>query len=62
VTKPIVITEDNGESYFSLERLAEDAPVSTFECRIGEYADYLRKEALRAQDDHVAQTWVLVDL
>jgi GNAT superfamily N-acetyltransferase len=59
VSEPIVITEDNGESYFALKRLTPDAPVGAFECRIGEYADYLREDALRAQADHVAQTWLL---
>jgi hypothetical protein len=56
---PVIITEDNGEDYFSLERLANGAPVSAFRCRIGEYSDYLREDAFRAQDDHVAQTWLL---
>jgi hypothetical protein len=59
VSGPIVITEDNGEAYFTLERLTEGAPVGAFECRIGEYTDYLREDALRAQADHVAQTWLL---
>ncbi|MDR0539943.1 MAG: hypothetical protein LBG74_05505, partial [Spirochaetaceae bacterium] len=35
------------------------APVSAFRCRIEEYANYLRDDAFRAQDDHVAQTWLL---
>ncbi|GHV22432.1 N-acetyltransferase [Spirochaetia bacterium] len=56
---PIVITKDNGETYFALERLAAGAPVGAFECRIGEYADYLQEDAFRAQADHVAQTWLL---
>jgi hypothetical protein len=59
VSPPVVITEDNGKLYFAIERLAAGAPVEVFECRIGEYADYLREDALRAQTDHVAQTWLL---
>ena len=55
---PVVITKDNGEAYFAIERLAAGAPVEAFECRIGEYADYLREDALRAQADHAAQTWL----
>jgi hypothetical protein len=55
----IVITKENAGGYFRLEQLAEGAPVGAFECRIGEYADYLREEALRAQTDHVAKTWLL---
>jgi hypothetical protein len=48
--------------YFSLQRLQADALVEEFECRIGEYADYLREDASRAQNDHVAQTWLLVEM
>jgi hypothetical protein len=62
VTEPIIITEDNARQYFSLQRLQADALVEDFECRIGEYADYLREDALRAQADHVAITWVLVEM
>jgi hypothetical protein len=56
---PIVITSDNGARYFRLEQLSGDAPVGAFECRIGEYTDYLREEAFRAQTDHIAKTWLL---
>jgi GNAT superfamily N-acetyltransferase len=59
VNPPVVITEDNGNLYFALERLAADVPLNAFECRVGEYSDYLREDALRAQADHVAQTWLL---
>ncbi|GHT63917.1 N-acetyltransferase [Spirochaetia bacterium] len=56
---PVGITEDNGDAYFIIERLAAGTPVWAFECRIGEYTDYLRENALHAQADHVAQTWLL---
>ena len=56
---PVVITEDNGDDYFAIERLAVGAPVGAFECRIGEYSAYLQEAALRAQADHVALTWLL---
>jgi GNAT superfamily N-acetyltransferase len=55
----IVITRENAGEYFRLEQLEAGAPVNAFECRIGEYTDYLREEALRAQADHVAKTWLL---
>jgi hypothetical protein len=61
MTAPIAVTRDNGEDYFYTKRLAEGAPVNAFRCRTGEYTDYLRKEAFRAQTDHVAQTWVLLE-
>jgi hypothetical protein len=59
VNSPIVITEDNADQFFHFERLAVSAPIDDFECHISEYTDYLREEALHAQADHVAQTWLL---
>jgi GNAT superfamily N-acetyltransferase len=59
VNPPVVITKKNGKLYFALERLVAGALVEAFECRVGEYSDYLREDALRAQADHVAQTWLL---
>jgi hypothetical protein len=61
VTGRIAITVDNGEDYFTLERLDADSPAAAFGCRIGEYAGYLREDALRSQADYVAQTWVLLE-
>jgi hypothetical protein len=51
---PIVITKDNGNEYFRIEWLTAGVPLDTFECRFGEYTDYLRDEALRAQADHLS--------
>jgi ribosomal protein S18 acetylase RimI-like enzyme len=62
VTEPVVITGANGEDYFTLERLNADSPVGAFGCRIGEYTAYLREDAFRAQADHIAQTWLLVEM
>jgi hypothetical protein len=59
MSEPVVITADNAGEYFFLEQLAADVPAGAFECRIREYADYLREEALHAQNDHVAKTWLL---
>jgi hypothetical protein len=59
VSSPIVINEDNAYQLFRFERLTVSAPVGDFECRIGEYTGYLREEALHAQADHVARTWLL---
>ncbi|MHC6203415.1 hypothetical protein ACYULU_09505 [Breznakiellaceae bacterium SP9] len=59
MSEPIVLTRVNRNQYFRLERLTESAPLGAFECRIGEYSDYLREAALRAQADHVALTWLL---
>ncbi|MHC6202592.1 N-acetyltransferase [Breznakiellaceae bacterium SP9] len=59
MNSPAVISKDNGETYFALERLSAGAPLGAFECCISEYTDYLREDALHAQVDHVAQTWLL---
>jgi hypothetical protein len=62
MTAPIVITEDNAYEYFSFERLAAGMPVGGVECHIREYANYLQENTFRAQADHVAQTWLLIEL
>jgi GNAT superfamily N-acetyltransferase len=55
----ISITQENVERYFRLDPLDADAPIGRFECRIAEYAEYLKEDALRSQADHVAKTWLL---
>jgi hypothetical protein len=55
----VAITPDTAKRYFRLELLAADAPVGAFRCAVPEYDCYLREDALRAQTDHVAVTWLL---
>jgi hypothetical protein len=59
MSDPIVITENNAKQFFRLKRLTAGAPVEAFRCAVPEYADYLREDALRAQTDHIAATWLL---
>ncbi|MDR1787968.1 MAG: hypothetical protein LBR16_05920 [Treponema sp.] len=59
MTIPVVITSTNGDRYFRIESLSLESPVHAFECRIPEYAEYLKEDALRSQADHVAKTWLL---
>jgi len=59
MTKPVFITLESGKKLFNIEILNSDIPVSLFDCRINEYNDYLTKEALRSQNDHIALTWLL---
>ena len=61
MSKRTVITAANGDRYFGFELLASDDPVSHFDCAIGEYNDYLTREALRSQNDHIALTWLMRD-
>jgi hypothetical protein len=59
MTKPISVTLESGKRLFNIEILNSDIPVRPFDCRINEYNDYLTKEALRSQNDHIALTWLL---
>jgi len=44
---------------FNLELLTASMTLDGFACRIDEYNEYLRNDALRSQNDHVALTWLL---
>jgi hypothetical protein len=55
----IKITIENGDRWFYLEQLAQDTPLTGFSCSISEYNDYLLRDALHSQLDHVALTWLL---
>jgi ribosomal protein S18 acetylase RimI-like enzyme len=56
-----IITAENGDRYFDFEPLRPDIPVNRFDCSIGEYNEYLTREALRSQNDHIALTWLMRD-
>jgi ribosomal protein S18 acetylase RimI-like enzyme len=55
----LTIDIKNGPSLFLLERITSSDELITFECSILEYSEYLTKEALKAQNEFVAVTWVL---
>ncbi|GHU01910.1 N-acetyltransferase [Spirochaetia bacterium] len=61
MSKRTTVTLNNGKILFDIEILANDDPVSRFDCPISEYNDYLTQEALRSQNDHIALTWLLRD-
>jgi hypothetical protein len=44
---------------YELEPLTAAFPLSDFFCPVGEYTEYLLKDALRSQKDHIAKTWIL---
>ena len=44
---------------FNLEPLSVSMSLDGFSCQIDEYNEYLYKDALRSQNDHVAMTWLL---
>ncbi|MDR1468339.1 MAG: hypothetical protein LBT00_03495 [Spirochaetaceae bacterium] len=56
-----IITAGNGDRYFEFALLAPDSPVSRFDYSIGEYNEYLTREAQRSQSDHIALTWLVRD-
>jgi ribosomal protein S18 acetylase RimI-like enzyme len=61
MSKRTIITTANGDRHFCFELLTSDDPVNRFDCIIGEYNDYLTREALRSQNDHIALTWLMRD-
>ncbi|GHV86596.1 N-acetyltransferase [Spirochaetia bacterium] len=46
-------------SAYKLETLTPSTPFTGFSCPIEEYNEYLYKDALRSQNDHIAKTWLL---
>ena len=57
--KRITVEGTNGPSLFELKRLTPAADCTVFDCSIDEYNEYLEKEALKAQNELVATTWLL---
>ena len=55
----IAVDLQNGDKWFCLEQLPLDTPPTGFSCSVTEYNDYLFKEAIRSQKDHIAFTWIL---
>jgi hypothetical protein len=55
----VLITPGNIGKHFFLEKLSSPISFDGFACSIKEYNDYLLLDALRAQADHVALTWLL---
>jgi hypothetical protein len=53
------ITLANASGYFYLEPLSKQSELQTFKCSIGEYTDYLLRDAIRSLNDHIAKTWLL---
>jgi len=58
----IVVTTGNSGQFFRLTPLVSAVPLDEFNCRIAEYSDYLKEDALRSQTDHVAKTWLLCEM
>jgi len=54
-----VVNYQNGKNLFSIKQLSADTLLDGFSCHITVYNDYLFKDALRSQNDHVALTWLL---
>jgi ribosomal protein S18 acetylase RimI-like enzyme len=59
VSKRLAVTIKNGHSLFKLYRLKASPELEAFDCSIQEYNDYLSKEAVKAQNELIAVTWVL---
>ena len=46
---------------YRFEILSPLKSCSDFDCSIPEYNEYLKKDAMRSQKDHIALTWLLVE-
>jgi ribosomal protein S18 acetylase RimI-like enzyme len=57
----IKITHKNGGDYFYLRPLIPQQDYSGFRCEVSEYNDYLKNDALRSMNDHIALTWILTE-
>jgi hypothetical protein len=44
---------------YELGPLTDTFPLSAFFCPVEEYTNYILKDALRSQKDHIAKTWIL---
>jgi hypothetical protein len=56
---PIAVSHKNGNTLFYFEQLSSNTSLDNFSCIIPEYNEYLYKDALRSQKDHIALTWLL---
>ena len=59
MSRRTVVNFRNGNTLFIFGQLSANTSLGGFSCRIAEYNDYLFKDALRSQRDHVALTWLL---
>ena len=55
-------TLKNAGNFFYLESLTAERPLTSFRCAIEEYNDYLFHDAIRSLNDHIAKTWLLLEL
>ena len=55
----IYFGEKEGVKLFRLDPLNSAIVLSDFSCDLNEYNDYLYKDAIRSQNDHIARTWLL---
>ncbi len=59
MSKPVSVTHEIGKKFFYIEALKNDTVLNGFDCGINEYNDYLFKEAMPSQNEHIALTWLL---
>jgi ribosomal protein S18 acetylase RimI-like enzyme len=59
MSSQIKIGSKNAGDYFFLEPLFLEKTLSSFNCSVAEYNEYLFQDAMRSQKDHIAKTWLL---
>jgi hypothetical protein len=60
--KKIILSHENVDKYFYIKLLSQNNPLHDFNCSINEYNDYLVDDAMRSMKDHIALTWLLIDI
>jgi tRNA(Met) C34 N-acetyltransferase TmcA len=55
----IQVGKKEGIELFRMEPLSSSVVLTKFYCPVEEYNDYLNKDAICSQNDHIAKTWLL---
>jgi len=61
MNRRIEIVPKNANTYFRFQSFTSLAVCDNFDCGLPEYNNYLFRDALRSQDDHIALTWLLTE-
>jgi hypothetical protein len=57
----IFLDASNFSLHFSIERINENHKLESFTCSVAEYALFLKRDALKFQNDYISNSFVLVD-
>jgi hypothetical protein len=59
----ILITPETYGNYFTIEKLNADHHIESFNCNnVSEYTLFLKQDALKHQENHISNTFVLIEI